>query len=133
MKGKAPSNDQIEAIYRARDRGEKVAYLAEIFNLSTRTIKRTLKLRIPGTYQRFNYKRGHPRATTSREDRSIKISIKRNRFLSNAEIGYQFNLSRETIRRRAIENALPSRIAVRDPLKKRHKIARRNWCRFQLI
>ena len=78
--------------------------------------------------QTQHVKLGRPRSTTPATGKAILIALKRNRFESNPTIASSFGLSKSTIRRRSIENKLPSRRAVRDPLQQQHKTSRRLWC-----
>ena len=71
---------------------------------------------------------GHPRKSTPGIDKTIILTMKRNRFTSNIEIGDQFQLSKETIRRRGMENKIRSRLATINKLTQRHKNNRIRWC-----
>ena len=71
---------------------------------------------------------GWPRKSTPGIDKTIILTMKRNRFTSNIEIGDQFQLSKETIRRRGMENKIRSRLATINKLTQRHKNNRIRWC-----
>ena len=64
---------------------------------------------------------GRPRKSTRGMDKTIILTMKRNRFTSNIEIVDQFQLSKETMRRRGIENKIRSRLATINKLTQCHK------------
>jgi transposase len=129
MHGKLHSDDLVSVVYRLHDEGVSQSSIAKTLGISRCAVQGALKRRIPSTNTQQIVKRGPPRCTSKADDLAIVVSIKRNRFQSNSSIAGSFNVSHETIRRRANENGLPSRRAVRDPLKKHHKQARMMWCK----
>lgn len=72
--------------------------------------------------------RGRKKKTTAVTDRSILLSTKRQRFSTNSDLGAQFNVSRETIRRILRKYGIKSRLAIIDPLTTAQKYVRYRWC-----
>ena len=75
---------------------------------------------------------GRPRKTNESTDRKMILARKRNRFSSYSVISSSFNVSRETLRRRANEFGFKSGVAVINPLTKCNKLKRKIWCKSHL-
>lgn len=73
--------------------------------------------------------RGRPRKTDWKTNRAILISAKLNRFRTNSELGQQFSVSKDTIRRRLDFFNYQSHKAIRDVLTHTQKLLRVRWCR----
>jgi transposase len=129
MRGKRLSDDLVRVIYRKHDDGLSLRKIAEDLSISVHAAHSALHRRVPHSMQQQKKELGRPRVTTSETDRHIRLSMKRERFRSTTSLAREFGVSRWTINRRGKETGISSRLAVRDYLTQRHKIARRNWCR----
>lgn len=123
MRGKKLSEDFIRLVFEKRSENLSIGDIAKLLNKTKSTIQSILER------NNKTSKLGRPRKTTEAVDSKIIVAIKRNRFSSNSSLGKSFHLSKETIRRRALEKGIRSRIAVVDKLTKKHKKERKQWCR----
>lgn len=115
-------------IYKKHDEGKSQRCIAAELLISKKAVHGVLNRRDGATLRQVEVPLGRRRCTSTRTDRAILLAVKRDRFSTNAAIASNFNVSRDTIRRRALQFKLRSRVAHRDYLKKCHKTARRRWC-----
>ena len=102
--------------------------IAVDLNISKSAVDRHIKLARP--FHRKNFlQRGRQRKTNRATDRKIVLTSKTDRFSTNSLIASQFNVSRETIRRRLRNAGIRSRVAKRDPLTLAQKVVRVMWSR----
>ena len=101
--------------------------IANELNISKSTVDRHLKLMQEN--REINLSQGgRTKTATARINRSIILTAKRNRFATNSEIAAQFNVSRETIRRRFSKFGLKCCLAIMDPLTTAQQLIRYRWC-----
>jgi len=113
--------------------------VANQFNVSRMTIYRLLvRLRDTGTTS-DRRRSGRPRATTLRQDRQIRLIHLRNRFVTAVNTARRmprrFNnrISDQTVRNRLRQCGLRARRPLKGAiLKRRHRIARLQWCRTRV-
>ena len=80
-------------------------------------------------------RRGMPRVTTAADDLSIVLQRLRNRRLTAATTGRQYDIHPQTVRNRLRQNVQPIRRYrpyFGQILTRRHRTARRDWCRRHL-
>lgn len=126
---KRVSDDLAKAFYAARDQGLSLSTLSANFKISLATVKRLNRRRIGLSQIQLKQQDGRPRATNARTDRAIHLALKRRRFQPFAKTAREFQVSINTIRRRATSRGLQTRRAVRDVLRRHHRTARVSWCR----
>ena len=115
-------------IIKKRNLGMSQRKIAEDLNISKSAVDRHIKLARP--FHRKNFlQRGRQRKTNRATDRKIVLTSKRDRFSTNSLIASQFNVSRETIRRRLRNAGIRSRVAKKDPLTLAQKVVRVMWSR----
>ena len=128
MKGKAVSDDVVKLVYRFRDEGQTVREIAALLAISRSAVQHIIDRRIHNTYQQMRVNRGRPKATTLRQDESIPVAVKRNRFSGYGAVAAQFELSKDTVRRRAVEKKIQTRVAAIEYLDAGHRRSRWAWC-----
>ena len=115
-------------IIKNRKKGMSTRRIAYELNISKSTVNRHVKLMQEN--RRIHLSRpGRKKTTTAGIDRSIILAAKRNRFSNNSEIAAQFNVSRETVRRRLSKSGLKCCLAIKDPLTTAQKLVRYRWCK----
>ena len=115
-------------IIKKRNLGMSQRKIAEDLNISKSAVDRHIKLARP-FHQKNCLQRGGQRKTNRATDRRIVLTSKRDRFTTNSLIASQFNVSRDTIRRRLRNAGIISRVAKKDPLTLAQKVLRYNWSR----
>ena len=126
MSGKRVSQDLNDVTKKMKSEGLSVTQISKNIDKPKSTISLILKKSRPLAMI------GRPRKTNESTDRKMILTIKRNRFSSYSVISSSFNVSRETLHRRANEFGFKSRVAVINPLTKCNKLKRKLWCKSHL-
>ena len=111
-----------------RAEGKSIRFISEKFGISKTSIGRHIKSRREGP-QLVKRARGRPRITSEAVDKHILLTVKRHRFATFRELAVEFNISKQTIRRRCRAGNINRRIALEEELTRRHKRVRVEWCR----
>ena len=129
MRGKRCSDDLAAVIYRLHDSGKSVRCIASTIHQHKSFVQRVLERRVGNSLRQSQCKLGRPKSTTPRDDARMLTVVKLHRFATQREIGRQFEVSKDTVRRRLRQAGMKSRVALRDVLTNAHKRRRVAWCR----
>ena len=119
-------------IYILRQKGKSFLRIARIIGITKSLVQKVIKRRNGTTLEQKKAKFGPKRCTSTGQDAQLRLAMKRDRFRSNRSLAAQFQVSEITVRRRAKEFGLKSRLAIRKPLRKQQRTTRIIWARDHL-
>jgi transposase len=132
-RGKALSDDLVCVIHKLHNEGKLYCEIGATIGKSESVVRYVLSTTKLDGERVIRPKRGHGRITDKRQDQRMAILSKLHRFSSNQAIGNEFNVSRETVRRRLKEKGIFSRLAHTDVLTDSQRRMRKNWCSRMLM
>ena len=129
------NNDERNQAIGMLNSGMSATVVSRLFGCTRKTIERLRKRFRVARNVADRPRSGRPRVTTAADDRYIVLQHLRNRRLTAAETGRQYGIYPQTVRNRLRQNVQPIR-AYRpyfgQILTRRHRTARRDWCRRHL-
>ena len=131
-----PNNDERNQAIGMLNAGMSATVVSRHFGCTRKTIERLRRrFRVTGNVA-DRPRRGRPRVTTAADDSYIVLQHLRNSRLTPAATGRQYGIHPQSVRNRLRQNVRPIR-AYRpyfgQILNRRHRTARRDWCRRHLI
>jgi hypothetical protein len=111
MRGKRLSDDLVHVLCKKHDEGHSTWSIAKELDVLQKAVRLALKRPVLNTHNQLKVDLGRPRCTSTTTDRAIVVALRRRRFFPYHEISSPFGVSRYTVRRRANESGVRSRVA----------------------